>query len=104
MCTNEILTEKIRMYVEVSAEVSKLEKLKKELSAFILQEVDNRNKTADPQELDMFSGQKVITSRLNETATKEGRQFLKDNAGQDIDKYLNVSLSRYVNTAACKKI
>lgn len=104
MCTDNVLREKIRIYCDVSAEVSKLQKLQKELSNFIKAEMDSRNRTADPQELDMFSGQKVITSRLNETATKEGRQFLKDNAGQDIDKYLNVSLSRYVNTAACRKI
>ena len=105
MCTNEELKAKIRMYSDVSAEIGKLDKLKKELSAFILAEIDSRNQqTRDPEKLDMFEGQKVIASRLNETATKEGRQFLKDNCGQDIDKYLNVSLSRYVNTVACRKI
>ena len=105
MCTNEELKTKIRMYSDVSAEIGKLDKLKKELSAFILAEMDSRNQqTRDPEKLDMFEGQKVIASRLQEHATKEGRQFLKDTFREDIDKYINVTCSRFVNTVACKKI
>lgn len=105
MCTNIELKTKIEMYIDVSNELSKLEKLKKELSSFIVSEMDERNEmVADPDNLDTFGGKKIITSRLTENATAAGKQFLKDNAGNDIDKYLSVSLSRYVNTAAAKKI
>lgn len=105
MCTDMVLQEKIRMYVEVSQEVSKLEKLKKELSAFIVEEMDSRNADiTDPEKLDTFQGQKVITSRLQENATSAGKQYLKDTFNHDIDKYLKVTCSRYVNAAAAKKI
>lgn len=105
MCTNIELKTKIEMYIDVSNELNKLKKLKEELSAFIVGEMDKRNENAnDPENLDVFAGKKIITSRLTENATAAGKQFIKDNAGNDIDKYLSVSLSRYVNTAAAKKI
>lgn len=105
MCTNIELKTKIKMYIDVSNELNKLEKLKKELSAFIVGEMDKRNElTNDPENMDIFGGKKIITSRLTENATAAGKQFIKDNVTGDIDKYLNVSLSRYVNTAAAKKI
>lgn len=104
MCTDRELRQKLQDYIAVSAEYSRIEKLKKQLSAEIVAEIDSRNKTADPKSLDYFEGQKIITSRLQENATKEGKQYLKSVFHNDIDKYLKVSLSRYVNTAAAKKI
>lgn len=105
MCTDNELRTKIRMYCEISAEKSKLEKLQKELSAFIRDEMDRRNETiTDPKQKDCFEGKQVITSRLRESATKDGLQYLKKSFTEDIDKYVSVTLSRYVNTAAAKKI
>lgn len=105
MCTDRELRIKIRMYCEITAEKSRLEKLQKELSDSIKKEVDSRNETVtDPAQRDIFDNVQIITSRLNEKATKEGRQFLKDNIKEDIDRYINVTVSRYINTAAAKKI
>lgn len=104
MCTNTELKTKLEMYISVSNEISKLEKLKKELSGFIVSEMDTRNINNDPALYDYFEGEKIITSRLSENVTKAGKQFLKDTAGKDIDKYINVSCSRFINTAAAKKL
>ena len=104
MCTDRELRQKLQDYLLLSAEYSRIEKLKKQLSAEIVAEMDSRNLTADPESLDYFEGQKIITSRLQENATQEGKQYLKSVFNNDIDRYLKVSLSRYVNTAAAKKI
>lgn len=104
MCTDRELRQKLQDYLVLSAEYSRIEKLKKQLSADIVAEMDSRNKTADPESLDYFEGQKIITSRLQENATQEGKQYLKSVFSNDIDRYLKVSLSRYVNAAAAKKI
>lgn len=103
MCTNTELKMKLKMYCDVSNEISKLEKLKKELSQFIVAEMDNRN-GIDPDNYDVFESQKIITSRLQENVTKAGKQYLKDNAGENIDTFINVTCSRFVNTAAAKKV
>lgn len=105
MCTNTELKMKLEMYISISNEISKLEKLKKELSGFIVNEMDTRNeKSNDPALYDYFENEKIITSRLSENVTKAGKQFLKENAGKDIDTYINVSCSRFINTAAAKKL
>ena len=104
MCTNTELKTKLEMYISISNEISKLEKLKKELSGFIVSEMDTRNKNSDPALYDYFEGEKIITSRLSENVTKAGKQFLKDTAGKDIDTYINVSCSRFINTSAVKKL
>lgn len=104
MCTNTELKTKLEMYISVSNEISKLEKLKKELSGFIVSEMDTRNENNDPALYDYFEGEKIITSRLSENVTKAGKAYLKEKAGKDIDTYINVSCSRFINTAAAKKL
>lgn len=104
MCTNTELKIKLEMYINVSNEISKLEKLKKELSGFIVNEMDIRNENNDPATYDYFEGEKIITSRLSENVTKAGKAYLKENAGKDIDTYINVTCSRFINTAAAKKL
>lgn len=97
MCTDRELKEKIVMYSELHNELKKLVSLKDEIAKFIITELDNRN-------TDTFDGYKIITERLTEHATKEGKQALKDLFPDHVDDYISVSLSRFVNTANAKKI
>lgn len=96
MCTNETLKKHIRKYAEISDQIKKLEELKKAESVFILQEMETRN----DNELD---GIRIIMERLREDATKAGKEKLKDLFREDIDKYISVSYSRFVDTRNCKK-
>lgn len=97
MCTNEILRDHIRNYAMLKAAAADLEKQIEEEKKFIIEEMDTR-KTLE------FEGKKIITERLSETATKAGKDLLKSTfSGDEIGKYLTVSLARYINTAAAKK-
>ena len=97
MCTNEVLRNHIRNYAMLKAAAADLEKQIEEEKKFIIEEMDNR-KTLE------FEGKKIITERLNETATKAGKEMLKAAFGSsEIDKYLTVSLARFINTANAKK-
>ena len=97
MCTNTELKTKLQLYCNVADEIKKLESIKKELSAFILNEMENRK-------TNKFEDVLIITERLTESATKEGKNELKKLYGNEIDKYLAVSYSQFVNTRNVKKI
>ena len=97
MCTNTELKKHIRNYAMLKAAAADLEKQIEEEKKFIIAEMDNR-KTLE------FEGKKIITERLQETATKAGKDVLKAAFGSsEIDKYLTVSLARFINTANAKK-
>ena len=89
MCTNTELKTKLQLYCNVADEIKKLESIKKELSAFILNEMENRK-------TNKFEDVLIITERLTESATKEGKNELKKLYGNEIDKYLAVSYSQFV--------
>lgn len=97
MCTDRELKRLIASYVNYSESIANLEKIKRELASEILQEMETRK-------TDTFEGKKIITERLNENATKAGKQALKELYPDTIDNYLNVSCSQFVNTKACKAI
>lgn len=97
MCTNTELKTKLQLYCNVADEIKKLESIKKELSSFILDEMENRK-------TNKFEDVLIITERLTESATKEGKNELKKLYGNEIDKYLSVSYSQFVNTRNVKKI
>lgn len=97
MCTNTELKTKLQLYCNVADEIKKLESIKKELSAFILNEMENRK-------TNKFEDVLIITERLTESATKEGKNELKKLYGNEIDKYLSVSYSQFINTRNVKKI
>lgn len=97
MCTNTELKTKLQLYCNVADEIKKLESIKKELSAFILNEMENRK-------TNMFEDVLIITERLTESATKEGKNELKKLYGNEIDKYLSVSYSQFINTRNARKI
>ena len=97
MCTNEVLKEHIRHYAMLKAAAADLESQIEEEKKFIIAEMDNRETLE-------FEGKKLITERLQETATKAGKDLLKSTfSGDEIGKYLTVSLSRFVNSANAKK-
>lgn len=97
MCTDSELRLKIQMYNELQNELKKLVSQKDELAKFIINEMDNRQTVS-------FDGYKLITERLVENATKAGKQTLKDLFPDRVDEYINVSLSRFINSANAKKI
>ena len=97
MCTNEEMKVKLSMYMDVSEEIKKMEAVKKQLAAFILDEMEARK-------TDSFQDVKIITERLTETATAAGRQALKNLYRENIDKYMSVSCSRFVNTRNVRKV
>lgn len=97
MCTNQELKSKIAIYCNVQQELKKLEDLKKELSREIISEMEIRK-------TDTFEDVKIISERLTETATAAGKQELKKLFSSDIDKYISISYSKYLNTRALKKI
>lgn len=97
MCTNTELKTKLQLYCNVADEIKKLESIKKELSSFILNEMENRK-------TNKFENVLIITERLTESATKEGKKELKKLYCNEIDKYLSVSYSQFVNTRNVKKI
>lgn len=97
MCTDKELRQKIITYNNYSIQVSELEKIKKAIQAEIIAECDARG-------TDNFEGYKLITERLTETATKEGKQALKTLYPETIDKYISVSYSRFINGRNAKKI
>lgn len=97
MCTDKELRQAVIMYNDISNEYSRLEKEKKALSEMIISELDNRK-------TDSFDGFTLITERLSENATKAGKQALKDMFPDNIDDYIHVSYSRYINSRAAKKI
>ena len=97
MCTNIELKTKLQLYCNVADEIKKLESIKKELSSFILNEMENRK-------TNKFENVLIITERLTESATKEGKNELKKLYGNEIDKYLSVSYSQFINTRNVKKI
>ena len=97
MCTNTELKTKLQLYCNVADEIKKLESIKKELSAFILDEMENRK-------TNKFEDVLIITERLTESATKEGKNELKKLYGNEIDKYLSVSYSQFINTRNARKI
>lgn len=97
MCTNTELKKHIRNYAALKAAAADLEKQIEEEKKFIIEEMDTR-KTLE------FEGKKIITERLQETATKAGKEILKATfTGGEIEKYLTVSLARFINTANAKK-
>lgn len=96
MCTDRTMKSHISEYVRLSDEIARLEKLKKAESQFIIAEMESRQTT-------YFCGQNIITGRLNERATAAGMEELKALHPENIDTYINVSLSQYPNKAACKK-
>lgn len=95
--TNSELKKRIESYNAYSAKAKELEAIKKELQKEILEELDNRG-------TDTFEGYCLITERLTENATKEGKQALKEMFAETIDKYINVSLSRFINGRNAKKV
>lgn len=98
MSTNTVLKKHIRTYAMLKAVAADLEKQIEAEKQFIIGEMDAR-KTIE------FEGKKIITERLNETATKAGKEILKATfTGSEIEKYLTVSLARYINLAAAKKV
>lgn len=96
MCTDATLKKHIREYATLKNQISELEKLAKAESEFILTEMETRNTKE-------FDGKTIVTERLNENATKEGKQVLKDLFPDTIDNLLNITLSVFINTAAAKK-
>lgn len=97
MCTNEVLRNHIRKYAELQIVLKTIQEDLQTERDFIISEMDNR-KTLE------FEGKKIITERLQETATKAGKEILKATfTGNEIEKYLTVSLARYINSAAAKK-
>ena len=97
MCTNTELKTKLQLYCNVADEIKKLESIKKELSAFILDEMENRK-------TNKFENVLIITERLTESATKEGKAELKKMHGSEIDKYLSISYSQFINTRNAKRL
>lgn len=97
MCTNTELKTKLQLYCNVADEIKKLESIKKELSSFILTEMENRKTNT-------FENVLIITERLTESTTKEGKAELKKLYGNEIDKYLSVRYSQFINTRNAKKI
>ena len=85
------------MFNDISNEYARLEKEKKALAEMIISELDSRK-------TDTFDGYTLITERLSENATKEGKQALKNMFPDDIDTYIHVSYSRYINSRNAKKI
>lgn len=104
MCTDVEYMELIQEYNAVYAELSELVAKKDNLAKKILAENDRRNETTDAKSRDRFKGVKIITERLNENATQDGKQVLKDLFPDNIDDYINVTLSRFVNSRALKKL
>lgn len=104
MCTDIEYMELIQEYNTVYSELSELVAKKDNLAKLNIAENDKRNETADAKSRDRFMGVKVITERLNENATQAGRQVLKDLFPDHVDDYINVTLSRFVNSRALKKI
>lgn len=96
MCTNETLKKHIRKYAELKTMIQALEKDLDKEKAFILSEMENRQAF----ELD---GKKIVTERLSESVTKAGKEQLKTMFPDNIEMYINVSYSRFINTAAAKK-
>lgn len=96
MCTDATLKKHIREYATLKNQISELEKLARAESEFILTEMETRNTKE-------FDGKKIVSERLNESATKEGKQVLKDLFPDAIDNLLNITLSVFINTAAAKK-
>lgn len=96
MCTNETLKKHIKEYAKLKTEIAKLDALAKAESEFIVNEMSDR-------ETDIFDGKKIITERLTENATKAGKQALKELYPENIDTFINVTLSVFVNTANAKK-
>ena len=99
MCTNEELKIRFEAYCSITDRIAKLEKEKKELSDFIVNEIDSRS---DNEKL--IAGYNVIMERLTENATKEGKQVLKDAFPDNTDQYISVSLSRFPNKRNIQKI
>ena len=97
MYTDKELRQAVIMYNDIANEYSRLEKEKKALSEMIISELDSRK-------TDSFDGFTLITERLSENATKAGKQALKEMFPDDIDTYIHVSYSRYINSRAAKKI
>lgn len=97
MCTDRTLKQHITKYVELAAKISELEKLKKIEGDYILAEMETRK-------TDTFQELKIITERLTESATKKGKEELKKLYPEKIENYINVSYSKYVNTANAKKL
>ena len=97
MCTDNELRQAVILYNDISNEYSRLEKEKKALSEMIISELDSRK-------TDTFDGFTLITERLSENATKAGKQALKDMFPDNIDDYIHVSYSRYINSRNAKKI
>lgn len=104
MCTDIEYMKLIQEYNSIYAELSELVAKKDNLAKLILAENDKRNETADAKSRDRFMGVRVITERLNENATQAGKQVLKDLFPDHVDDYINVTLSRFVNSRALKKI
>jgi len=103
VCTDIEYMELIQEYNTVYAELSELVAKKDNLAKLILAENDKRNEKADAKSRDRFKGVKVVTERLNENATQAGKQVLKDLFPDHVDDYINVTLSRFVNSRALKK-
>ena len=91
--TDNELKRLIVTFANYSKQVTELEKIRKQISTEILEEMENR-KTMD------FEGKKIITEKLYETPD---RQKLKDLLGNNYNDYCNVSYSKYVNSASAKK-
>ncbi|MBR3205510.1 MAG: hypothetical protein IKF58_03710 [Bacillus sp. (in: Bacteria)] len=101
MCTDNELKRMIKTFCDYSRQVTELETIRKELSQEILQEIDNRNENLQESEKDYFSGIKIITERLYETPD---RKALKKLLGGKYNEYCNISISRYINLQAAKKV
>lgn len=95
---NNELKAKIEMYCDISEQIKSLEEVKKAISGEILHEMDRR-------ETILFEEQKIITERLQESVTASGKALIKATAASDeINEYINVTLSRFINTRAARKI
>lgn len=96
MCTDRELKTLIDSYVSYHESIAKLDAIKKEIASEIIAEMETRK-------TDSFNGQKIITERLTENATKEGKAKLKELFSSDIDEYISVSYSKFINTKGAKK-
>lgn len=95
MCTNYELKQKLDRFIAVSEEFSRLEKMKRAIAAELIE-------LQDDGEID--GSINLITERLTETATKAGKEFIKENAGPDVETYLTVSLARYIDKRTATKV
>lgn len=105
MCTDKELKDRLVLYAWYSNQYSRIAAIRKELQEEIIAEMDARAAadTASEKEKDfIFMDKKIITERMQESATKAGKELIKKSVTSDVDKYLTVSLARYINPSVTR--